>query len=131
MDPVKQNDTDRRTEKRIIGDKGEDAAARFLEKNGYTIIARNFSCRLGEIDIIAVIPEKKHISFVEVKTRKNTDFGLPCEFVRKDKQLRLKRTAEVFLIRNPYYRSFELSMDVFEVLNMGEALYVRYINNAF
>ena len=131
MSPIKESETDRRTEKRKTGDKGEDAAVRFLEKNGYVIIARNFSCRLGEIDIIAAIPEKKHISFIEVKTRKNIDFGLPCEFVRRDKQNRLKRTAEVFLFKNPYFRCFELSMDVFEVLKNDNAVYVRHIPNAF
>ena len=131
MRPVKSVEPDRRTEKRKIGDEGEDAAVRFLEKNGYMITARNFSCRLGEIDVIAVMPEKKHISFIEVKTRKNTDFGLPCEFVSRDKQRRLKRTAEVFLFKNPNYRSFEQSMDIFEVLKTDAAVYVRHIPNAF
>lgn len=128
---LKQGEPDRRTEKRKTGDAGEDAAVRFLEKNGFSIIARNYSCRLGEIDIIAEKTEKKHISFIEVKTRKNTDFGLPCEFVGRDKQIRLKRTAEVFLFQHSYYRSYEQSMDIFEVLKNEDDLYVRYIPNAF
>ena len=128
---IKQGEPDKRTEKRKTGDKGEDAAVRFLEKNGYDILARNYSCKLGEIDIIAVLPENMHISFIEVKTRRNADFGLPCEFVSKDKQRRLKRTAEVFLLQNPYYRSFELSMDIFEVLKLEGNTYVRHLPNAF
>ena len=131
MVSIKNGKTDRRTEKRKTGDSGEDAAVRFLEKNGYVVIERNFSCRLGEIDIIAILPEKKHISFVEVKTRKNTDFGLPCESVGRAKQRRLKRTAEVFLLQKPYFRGFEQSMDIFEVLRSESGIYVRHLPNAF
>ena len=131
MVPVKQDDLDKRTEKRKTGDDGESAAVRFFEKNRWRIIARNYSCKLGEIDIIAEHPDKKHISFIEVKTRKNTKFGLPCEFVGRNKQRRLKRTAEVFLFQNPYYRNHEMSMDIFEVLKNNGNIYVRHIPNAF
>ena len=122
---------DRRTEKRKIGDAGENAAAEYLEKHGYMIAARNFSCRIGEIDIIAVCPERHHISFVEVKTRKNTDYGFPSEFVGREKQRRLRRTAQVFLFANPLYRDYEKSMDVFEVLRINGKLFGRHIPNAF
>ena len=122
---------DRRTEKRKIGDAGEEAAAEYLKKHGYLIAARNFSCRTGEIDIVAVLPEKRHISFIEVKTRKNTDYGFPAEFVGREKQRRLRKTAQVFLFANPLYRDYEKSLDIFEVLRINGALYGRHIPNAF
>ena len=108
---------DRRTPKRRIGDAGEDAACSMLVKDGCEIIARNFSCRTGEIDII--------------KTRRNTDFGYPAEFVGRDKQRRLKHTAEIFLFKNPCYRSFAKSMDIIEILHTDSGLYGRHISNAF
>ena len=126
-----QIDADNRTEKRKTGDRGENAAARYLEKNGFKVICRNFSCKLGEIDLIAVRKNEMHISFIEVKTRKNTDHGLPCEFVGRSKQKRLIRTAEVFLLKNPQYADYEMSMDIFEVLTIGRELYVRHLENAF
>ncbi len=56
------------TEKRRLGDRGEDYTARFLQKQGYTITGRNWHSRYGEIDIIAENGE--YLLFVEVKTRK-------------------------------------------------------------
>ncbi|MBR5730890.1 MAG: YraN family protein [Firmicutes bacterium] len=122
---------DRRTPKRRIGDAGEDAACSMLVKDGCEIIARNFSCRTGEIDIIAVRPQLREILFIEVKTRRNTDFGYPSEFVGKDKQRRLKHTAEIFLFKNPRYRSYSKSMDIIEILHTDTGLFGRHITNAF
>ena len=60
-----------------IGSFGEDVAIRYLEMRGYRVIAKNFKCRLGEIDIIA--EKRDEIIFVEVKTRTNNKFGMPSE----------------------------------------------------
>ena len=64
-----------------IGSFGEDVAIRYLEMRGYRVIAKNFKCRLGEIDIIA--EKRDEIIFVEVKTRTNNKFGMPSEAVGK------------------------------------------------
>lgn len=58
-----------------LGKKGEDAACTYLERKGYVICRRNYRCRYGEIDIIAA--KGGELSFVEVKTRRNLNFGLP------------------------------------------------------
>ena len=60
-------------DKRYIGDLGEDFAAKTLSDKGYIILSRNYTCRTGEIDIIA--KDKDTFVFVEVKTRKNNLYG--------------------------------------------------------
>ncbi|MCC8169758.1 MAG: YraN family protein [Oscillospiraceae bacterium] len=115
---------------KLIGDFGEDAAAEYLEENGYEILERNFRLKCGEIDIIA---EKDGCTvFVEVKTRKGTCFGNPCEYVDKHKQERIRKTALC------YVKSLETDMrfDVIEVIykNAHDVLKVEKINhieNAF
>ena len=74
---------------------GESIACRFLKRGGYEIVEKNFRSRYGEIDIIA--RESGVLCFIEVKSRKNTDFGLPEEYVDKRKQARLLKTSMIYL----------------------------------
>ena len=122
---------DRRTLKRKTGDSGEDAACMLLEREGYRIAARNFSCRIGEIDIVAVHPEEKIIAFVEVKTRRSTAFGMPCEAVDRKKQARLRRCAEVYMLRDGSSKGLQPSMDIIEIIKADSGLYGRHLKNAF
>lgn len=78
-----------------IGQRGEDAAARFLDRRGYEIIERNWTCTAGEADIIA--RDGETVVFVEVKTRTNCDKGLPAEAVDEAKRTRYERIAAQFL----------------------------------
>lgn len=80
---------------RSLGEKGERAAARYLEERGFTIVARGLRDRLSEIDLIAV--EGRTVVFVEVKTRASADHGRPEEAVDREKQQRLTRAALAFL----------------------------------
>jgi putative endonuclease len=80
---------------RSLGEKGERAAARYLEERGFTIVARGLRDRLSEIDLIAV--EGRTVVFVEVKTRASADHGRPEEAVDRDKQQRLTRAALAYL----------------------------------
>lgn len=75
--------------------RGEDAAARFLEARGCTILARNVRFRHGELDIVA--RDGDTVVFVEVKTRASTTFGLPHEAVYGRKQARLRALAAAWL----------------------------------
>ena len=77
-----------------LGDRGENAAAKFLRNLGYKIIARNFRCDAGEIDIIA----RDTLVFVEVKTRAYDD-PTPEEQVNHFKQHQLTKAARFFLSR--------------------------------
>lgn len=76
---------------RASGNAGETAACAFLKKKGWDIIERNYTIKGGEIDIIA--SDGGCLVFVEVKTRKNTDYGYPSEFVSRKKQQRLINAA--------------------------------------
>lgn len=78
-----------------LGRRGEDAAARFLERRGYEIVARNWTCVAGEADIVA--RDREWVVFVEVKTRSNCDYGQPSEAVNADKRERYERIAACFL----------------------------------
>ena len=82
---------------RKIGAEGEDAAARFLQGQGYSILERNFSTKFGEIDLIA--REKNTLVFIEVKFRRNPDFGSPQEAVTRAKTLQIGRAALGYLVK--------------------------------
>ena len=83
---------------REAGDRGEAMAAEYLRENGYEILASQFRCRFGEIDLIAW--DKSVLCFVEVKTRTNTDMALPREYVTSKKQARIRKTALFYLASN-------------------------------
>ena len=67
----------------------------FLEQKGYIMIAKNFSCKLGEIDLIA--RQGKTIVFIEVKTRSSCEFGLPQESIGPKKVRHLRRCAQFYI----------------------------------
>ncbi|MBU0946302.1 MAG: YraN family protein [Proteobacteria bacterium] len=81
-----------------LGKQGEDLAAHHLIKLGFSILARNYRQKIGEIDIIA--RDGNCLVFVEVKTRKTLRFGQPFEAVTTKKQAQLTRVALDYLNRN-------------------------------
>ncbi len=114
--------------KRVTGDKGELYTKKQLAKQRYKITATNYSCRFGEIDIIA--ENKEFICFVEVKTRGENSLGTPADAVDYFKQSRLIKTAEHFLLNNPC--ELQPRFDVAEVIMKGEKIIsFNYIANAF
>ena len=82
----------------LLGRWGESIAADYLRKKRYIILAANYRCRFGEIDLIA--ENRNYLVFVEVKLRKNANFAEAMEFVDRRKQERLRQTAEMFLSQN-------------------------------
>jgi len=99
---MKQEETDKRTEKRKIGDTGEEMACMFLVKRGFEIVERNYSKKWGEIDIIARINTKLH--FIEVKTvtrepySTNVDDYQPEDNLHPWKLERLSRVIQTYLL---------------------------------
>lgn len=77
---------------------GEDLASCVLESKGYIICARNFSCRIGEVDIICFKDDEIH--FVEVKTRTDNGLQYPAEAVDRRKQDRIRHIAEYYMMIN-------------------------------
>lgn len=73
--------------KREVGSKYEEQAAKFLEDQGYEILEKNFRCRLGEIDLIG--KSENYLCFIEVKYRSSREYGFPSEAIdyRKRKKI--------------------------------------------
>lgn len=94
-----------------MGAWGEVLAAQFLQKKKYKILATNYRCRFGEIDIIAA--NRSYLVFVEVKLRKNDRFAAAREFVDNKKCERLRTTASIYLSQNP--TQLQPRFDVIEI----------------
>lgn len=100
-----------------LGQKGENCAAEWLEKQGYEIIARNWRTKTGEIDIIALYTQEKNreenrIVFVEVKTLPNTQIADLDIIISKKKQMKICKTAKHFLSTNRKYNELYMRFDV-------------------
>jgi putative endonuclease len=77
--------------RRETGILGEKLASDFLEKRGYRILEANYRCPEGEIDLVA--KHKDYLVFIEVKTRRSLEFGMPEESITAAKKERLKAVA--------------------------------------
>lgn len=112
-----------------LGRSGEDAACRYLESIGFTIEARNFRTRTGEIDIVA-----KKIgltAFVEVKARRSNEFGAGEEAVTPSKARRIRGVAQEYL--QGMERPGEVRFDVIgiDLDEDGSPLELRHLADAF
>lgn len=111
-----------------IGSKGEEKASIFLAQNGYAVIAKNYRCKRGEIDLVAT--KNKLIAFVEVKTWPNGDFFSLEYAIDKTKCKHIIASAKDFLRQNSAYKDFFVRFDVI-ALDMRFANDVYHIENAF
>lgn len=109
---------------KALGAYGEAVVADWYRARGYTVVARNWRCREGEIDLILVRDEL--VVFCEVKTRRTDAFGLPAEAVGWKKQQRLRRLAARWLAESGS-RSEDVRFDVASVV----ASRVTVIESAF
>jgi len=112
-----------------LGRRGEDAAAAFLERRGFDILERNWTCRAGEADIIA--QDEDAIHFVEVKTRMSDCCGFPAEAVDANKRRRYERIAELYLTgyEGP---DIPITFDIVSILVTGEhRAFLRMHRNVF
>lgn len=99
--------------KDALGQYGEAVAARYLERNGWLILGRNWRCAAGEIDVIA--QREGTIAICEVKTRRSTRFGTPLEAVTPAKAHRLRKLAALWLAQHRQYVE-HVRVDVIAVL---------------
>ena len=95
----------------LLGPWGEAQAADYLRRKGYTLVAANYRCRFGEIDLI--VRNRRYLVFVEVKLRKSAGFAQAREFVDFRKQQRIRATASMYLSRYP--TSLQPRFDVIEI----------------
>jgi putative endonuclease len=112
-----------------LGKAGEKAACRFLKSSGYHILARNFGCPVGEIDLIC--RDAESIVFVEVKTRADDAAADPETNITPAKQRRMERAAKVWLARHHWpdcaYRFDAVSV----IIPSTREAKVRHIREAF
>lgn len=107
---------------------GERIAARWLVRQGWSVLDHRF--RSGHRDIDLVMRRANEVAFVEVKARRGDGFGSPVEAVHYRKQRELSRAARVWVDR---FGSAELAyrFDVVGILVEGERVRVRYVPDAF
>lgn len=111
------------------GNKGyeyEEIAKKYLIKNNYIIIEQNFISKFGEIDIIA--SKDDILCFIEVKGRKNAEYGLPREYVSKYKQQKIILAARYFLLKGDF-NDVQCRFDVIEIILDDKQ--INYIEDAF
>jgi putative endonuclease len=98
------------TLKRKLGNLGEDVAEKYLKRFKYEIIERNYNRKWGEIDIVARL--KNSLVFAEVKSKKAGSDFLPAQNVNFEKQNRLKRAAQTWLMENKIPAHIPWQIDV-------------------
>lgn len=84
-------------EKQVLGNWGETLALEHLQARGYRLLARNWRCKAGEIDLIVQTPTGTDIVFVEVRLRRRTRYGAGLDTVAWQKQRKLIKTAQWYL----------------------------------
>lgn len=107
-----------------IGKFGEDEAVKYLEQKGYKISDRIFSCKRGEIDIIAL--DKNEIVFIEIKARISLKYGLPSEAVTKNKLKHIYKTAEYYLYTRNLLNE-NTRIDVIEVYIKNNQVIINHL----
>ena len=109
-----------------LGAAGEDQASRWYTQRRYRVLARNWRCREGELDLVLLSPQRV-VVFAEVKTRSSARFGTPAEAVTADKQRRLRLLAARYLRTAAPPRHAGLRFDVVSVTGAG----VEVLEGAF
>lgn len=100
--------------KRLLGTRGEEKALNYLINEGYIIIEKNYTCKIGEIDIIAM--DLDTTVFIEVKYRKDNKMGRPYEAVDYYKQLKIMKVAMMYVSSHQLFEK-PMRFDVVEIVN--------------
>ena len=116
------------------GRRAEQAALDFLRREGLRLITRNFTCRLGEIDLIMTHHgqiQPNILVFVEVRYRRSTAYGGASASVNHTKRSRIVRTANRYLQTHRKYRSWPCRFDVIAVTGPPDDLAINWLMSAF
>jgi putative endonuclease len=110
---------------REVGTRYEQKAADYLRTNGYTLLHKNFRCKIGEIDLIA--RDEGYLCFIEVKYRSGTRNGYPAEAITPNKIKRITKTAQFYMLLHHIPQDTPCRFDVVVILEEEISL----IKNAF
>jgi putative endonuclease len=113
---------------RTFGDRGERAAEAHLRGARYVILERNYACKLGEVDLVAL--DGDTVVFVEVKSRSGVAFGTPFDAVTRRKRRQITRVAQHYLLRKRL-TDRAVRFDVVGVWAENGELRCELIRNAF
>lgn len=116
--------------RRRLGERGEALATVFLRRAGYRILAGNWKCPAGELDIVAEEPGRGTICFVEVKTRSGDSHGTPHEAVDRRKRERMARAAKAFLCAKRWSEA-PARFDVISIRTDLDPPSIEHLQNAF
>lgn len=123
------HNTGKSSRRQHLGRRGEDVATQMLKTRGYHVIERNWRCGIGEIDLVA---EHEGVRvFVEVRTRRGTEFGTPEESITPKKQSKLIETAMTYLSQQGLTDvDWRIDVVAIEVGSDGRVRRVTVIQNA-
>lgn len=114
-------------EHNVLGQEGEEMAAAFLLKKGYTILERNYRYQKAEVDILA--KKDNIVAAVEVKTRSTSDFGDPQDFVKKKQINLLVRAVDHFI--NDKKLDVEVRFDIIAIIRNKAGTRIEHLEDAF
>lgn len=114
---------------RAKGHAFEQKAAQYLQQQGLKILEHNYTCRGGEIDLIA--KEGSTVVFVEVKFRKSSRFGEPFAAVHGQKQRKIIRAATIYAQKERLLDKVPMRFDVISIQENGGEFEIQWLPNAF
>ena len=114
--------------RRLRGSEAEDLACRYLRARGLQLLAANYRCRYGELDL--VMRDGAQAVVVEVRARRSDRHGAPEASITRRKRRSLMRSAQCFVRDNPQFNGMMLRFDVVGVLTGAARARVRWIRNA-
>ena len=118
----------RRDSRRGLGQRGEELAARHLIANGYEMVARNWRCEVGEVDL--VVQDGECLALVEVRTRRGRSMGSPEESITASKQARLIALGEAYVQAHEWEGDWRIDVVAVEMEPGGRLLRVDHYENA-
>ena len=111
-----------------LGRRGEELAARQLEAKGYQIVAQNWRCETGELDLVA--REGECLVLIEVRTRRGRSMGSPEESITAAKQARLIALGEAYVQESDWAGDWRIDVVAIEMDRRGRVLRVDHYENA-
>lgn len=108
---------------------GEQQAVEYLLRKGYTVCHRDWKLGHRDLDIVALTPDGDTLAFIEVKTRRNTDYAQPEESVDWRKKRSLVVAANAYVQR--YQVNCQLRFDIITIVGSGADLQIEHLENAF
>lgn len=115
--------------RQTIGQQAENAACAYLTKQGLSLVTRNYRCYHGEIDLI--MRDQDDIVFVEVRSRRRTDFGTALESINQAKIIKLTKAASHFLQAKKWHNKVSSRFDVIAIHPIAGHMQLEWIKNAF